>query len=87
MTIVATIELSALEISGPPILVGHSAGGLYIRKYAELHPERVEGLVFIDSTPEQIILRLRDIDRERALKESKSGVSCSIMSSVCGITN
>jgi len=66
-------ELDALllsqDIRPPYILVGHSAGGFYIRKYAELNPENVEGLVFVDSTPEKILIRLRDLDEERALKE------------------
>jgi pimeloyl-ACP methyl ester carboxylesterase len=35
------------------ILVGHSAGGLYVRAFAGLFPERVAGLVFVDaSSPE-----------------------------------
>ena len=61
--------LQALGIVEPVILVGHSAGGFYIRKYAELHPGNVAGMVFVDSTPEQIMVRLRDIDRKRALEE------------------
>jgi pimeloyl-ACP methyl ester carboxylesterase len=61
--------LLALEIDNPVILVGHSAGGFYVRKYAELHPEKVQGFVFVDATPEQIFLRLRNVDRERALEE------------------
>lgn len=36
---------------GPPyVLVGHSAGGLYMQLYARLHPEEVVGLVLVDST-------------------------------------
>ena len=61
--------LVAENLSPPFILVGHSAGGFYIRKYAELFPENVQGFVFVDSTPEQILVRLREIDRERALAE------------------
>jgi pimeloyl-ACP methyl ester carboxylesterase len=35
------------------ILVGHSAGGLYVRAFAGLFPERVAGLVFVEaSSPE-----------------------------------
>lgn len=38
----------------PYILVGHSAGGLYINMYARLYPEKVAGVVFIDSShPDQ----------------------------------
>jgi pimeloyl-ACP methyl ester carboxylesterase len=42
-------------VSGPLLLIGHSAGGLYIREYAREFPGDVAGLVFIDaSSPEQI---------------------------------
>lgn len=35
------------------ILVGHSAGGLYVRAFAGLFPDRVAGLIFVDaSSPE-----------------------------------
>ena len=38
----------------PYVLVGHSAGGLYINMYARLYPEKVAGLVYIDSShPDQ----------------------------------
>tara|TARA_R110002126_G_scaffold290263_1_gene446853 strand:- start:1926 stop:2939 length:1014 start_codon:yes stop_codon:yes gene_type:complete len=47
-----------LEIAGespPYILTGHSMGGPYIRVFAELYPDEVEALIFIDSThPEQV---------------------------------
>ncbi len=46
--------LGAADIHGPVILMGHSAGGLFIRKYAALYPQGVVGLVFVDaSTPTQ----------------------------------
>lgn len=41
-------------IRGPLVLMGHSAGGLFIRKYATLYPQGIVGLVFVDSsTPTQ----------------------------------
>lgn len=61
--------LTAQDVSPPYILVGHSAGGFYIRKYAELYPDKVKGLVFVDSTPEQILIRLQELDEKRALDE------------------
>jgi pimeloyl-ACP methyl ester carboxylesterase len=52
-------ELHALvakaHIEGPIILMGHSAGGLFIRKYASLYPQGIVGMVFVDaSTPTQV---------------------------------
>jgi pimeloyl-ACP methyl ester carboxylesterase len=44
-----------LERAGerPPfILVGHSLGGLFVRKYAELYPHEVAGMVLLDSAHE-----------------------------------
>ncbi|CAM1340443.1 alpha/beta fold hydrolase [Tenacibaculum amylolyticum] len=39
----------------PYILAGHSMGGLYIRVFAELYPELVTALIFIDAThPDQV---------------------------------
>lgn len=61
--------LTAKNISAPYILVGHSAGGFYIRKYAELYPDKVAGLVFVDPTPEKILIQLRALDKERAIRE------------------
>ena len=51
-------ELHALlEKSGekpPYILAGHSFGGLYIRVFAELYPDEVVGMAFLDSShPDQ----------------------------------
>jgi len=47
--------ISQAEISGPVLLMGHSAGGLHIRKYTTKYPEGIVGFVFVDaSTPEQM---------------------------------
>jgi pimeloyl-ACP methyl ester carboxylesterase len=40
--------LSRADLPGPYILVGHSFGGLLIRAYANLMPDDVAGLVFVD---------------------------------------
>lgn len=37
-------------VSGSLVLVGHSAGGLYIRAFHEKYPDEVAGLVFVDAT-------------------------------------
>ena len=47
-------NLVATRQKPPYVLVGHSAGGLYMNMYARLYPEKVAGLVFIDSShPDQ----------------------------------
>lgn len=47
-------ELHALlqqaGITDPVVLMGHSAGGLYIRSYAAQFPSDVAGLIFVDAT-------------------------------------
>jgi pimeloyl-ACP methyl ester carboxylesterase len=48
--------LWAAQINDRYILVGHSLGGLYSRKYQERYPEEVVGLVLIDSShPSQFV--------------------------------
>lgn len=46
--------LTAAEIPGPYVLVGHSAGGLAQRLYASTYPDEVVGMVLVDSTHENI---------------------------------
>ncbi|MFF4350162.1 alpha/beta fold hydrolase [Streptomyces sp. NPDC001530] len=41
--------LTAGHVPGPYLLVGHSFGGMITRLYAQRHPERTSGLVFVDS--------------------------------------
>jgi len=45
-------------VPGPYVLVGHSNGGLYVRRYAGLYPEDVAGLVLLDATPPDLFERL-----------------------------
>jgi pimeloyl-ACP methyl ester carboxylesterase len=44
--------LKAAEVPGPYILVGHSAGGIYVRTYASQYPSEVVGMVLVDSSHE-----------------------------------
>jgi pimeloyl-ACP methyl ester carboxylesterase len=47
--------LEKAGIPGPYILVGHSIGGVYIRRYTGLFPEEVSGVVLVDAAhPEQL---------------------------------
>lgn len=40
--------LHAARISGPFVLVGHSAGALYVQVFAQLRPRDVQGMVLVD---------------------------------------
>jgi pimeloyl-ACP methyl ester carboxylesterase len=44
--------LTELGVAGPLVLVGHSAGGIYVRAYAAAHPDRVAGMVLVESSHE-----------------------------------
>jgi pimeloyl-ACP methyl ester carboxylesterase len=44
--------LRAAEVPGPYVLVGHSLGGAYARRFAQLCPDEVAGLVFLDPAHE-----------------------------------
>ncbi len=50
------------ELKGPFIMVGHSYGGLIVRKFAEIHPAHVKGLVFVEPASENYFKRLRELD-------------------------
>ena len=45
--------LRELGVAGPVVLVGHSAGGIYIRAYAAAHLDRVAGMVLVESSHER----------------------------------
>lgn len=45
--------LDNTKTPGPYILVGHSAGGLYSLKFAELYPNDVAGIVLVDGRPKK----------------------------------
>jgi pimeloyl-ACP methyl ester carboxylesterase len=44
--------LGELGVTGPMVLVGHSAGGIYIRAFAAERLDRVAGMVLVDSSHE-----------------------------------
>lgn len=47
--------LKAAGIKGPLVLVGYSAGGLYVREYFQLFPQEIVGIALFDSSsPKQI---------------------------------
>jgi len=57
LTLDAAVEDMYLLVSGsglfaePPILVGHSLGGAFARRFAHRYPDAVSGLVLLDPTP------------------------------------
>jgi pimeloyl-ACP methyl ester carboxylesterase len=53
--------LRAAHISGPYVLVGHSAGGLYQRLFAARRRREVVGMVFVDSSVEHQTERLNQL--------------------------
>lgn len=54
--------LSSTHIDAPYLLVGHSGGGPLIRRFTRDFPDRVAGLVFIDSAHEEQAWRFQAID-------------------------
>jgi pimeloyl-ACP methyl ester carboxylesterase len=44
--------LTELGVTGPLVLVGHSAGGIYMRVYAAEHLDQVVGMVLVESSHE-----------------------------------
>ena len=51
---------------GPYVLVGHSLGGLYVRQFARDFPDETAGMVFVDSSHEEMGGRASESDRKRA---------------------
>lgn len=50
------ILLGNAGITEPYVLVGHSIGGIYVRKYAAEYPNEVAGMVLVDSShPDQMV--------------------------------
>jgi len=49
------------KIPPPYVLVGHSMGGIYARKFAETYPNTVAGFVFVDSAHEEEVWRYATI--------------------------
>lgn len=61
--------LKSAGLAPPFILVGHSAGGLYIRVFANMYPDEVAGMVFVDPTPEDFFERLKAIQSAEERKK------------------
>ena len=51
--------LAAADVPGPYVLVGHSFGGLVVRLFADQNRDDVAGVVLVDTTHEDLVMRLR----------------------------
>lgn len=54
--------LTSAHVTAPYLLVGHSAGGILVRRFTRNYPTEVAGFVFIDSAHEEQIWRFQAID-------------------------
>jgi len=50
--------LSAKAVRPPYVLVGHSAGGMYVRVFAHMYPKEIAGLVLVDPGTEETYERV-----------------------------
>lgn len=66
--------LSELGIKPPYVLVGHSAGGLYIRSFAHRYPEEIGGMVFVDAVLPEYLNWLQENDSEHWQQLEKIGM-------------
>src|SRR5262249_28852565 len=58
--------LTHAGIAGPYVLVGHSAGGLYVRVYAAHYPEEVVGMVLVDPGHPDMPTRIPEMQAHNA---------------------
>lgn len=56
--------LQKAEIAGPYVLVGHSIGGIYVRKYAADYPGEVVGIVLVDASHPDQFVRVPELQAE-----------------------
>jgi pimeloyl-ACP methyl ester carboxylesterase len=65
-----SIELHTLlakaGIAGPYVLLGHSAGGLYVRMYTALYPDEVAGIVLVDPGHPDMAARIPELQAHNA---------------------
>jgi len=64
-------QLLHAAVSPPYVMVGHSIGGIYVRKYAQLYPTEVIGMVLLDSSHEEQFSRVSAISPEWAQRVAR----------------
>ncbi|HEV2486503.1 MAG TPA: alpha/beta hydrolase [Terracidiphilus sp.] len=77
--------LQQAEIKSPYILVGHSFGGLVMRRYALLYPEEVTGVVLVDPMRCEEWPPL-DPSKQSQLDLGKKLIRCAAPIAFCGLT-
>ncbi|MEY4549006.1 MAG: hypothetical protein RL685_5201 [Pseudomonadota bacterium] len=68
--------LVAAQVPPPYVLVGHSAGGLNVRLFAEEHRDEVAGMVLVDATPasgERLWSSLSEQERQQLRERMQRG--------------
>jgi pimeloyl-ACP methyl ester carboxylesterase len=68
--------LGASDVAGPLVLVGMSAGGVFVREYQRRYPERVAGMVLVDSSHEQQGLRVPGLGSDSAADMQRALAWC-----------
>jgi len=58
--------LTAAGEAPPYVLVGHSLGGMIVRMYASRFPERLAGMVLVDSSHEEQLRRFAEANPQQA---------------------
>lgn len=58
--------LGKAAIDGPYVLVGHSAGGLYVREYTAQYPGDVVGMVLVDPGHPDLLTRIPELQAGNA---------------------
>jgi pimeloyl-ACP methyl ester carboxylesterase len=71
--------LDAAGIAGPYVLVGMSAGGVYVREYFAQFPEGVVGMVLVDSSHEAQADRLEPIDNPGPIDQETLLAICHVL--------
>ncbi len=60
--------IEVTETKGPYILLGMSAGGVYVREYFEAYPDEVLGMILVDSSHEQQGDRFDEVDGDNPME-------------------